>query len=274
MVTLETPPTLVPARGAAGWEVWHWLGPLGRYRPGLLRKDLTRGFRNCDARSWPRWARLPLFVSPEERLLLKLPLQGKVVYDVGAHTGAYTLFFSRQVGASGAVVAFEPHPRSHAILRRNLACNRIGNARALRYALGAASGSRPLYALPGMSTTASLAPEASTPLRRCVGAVEMEPLDRLVGRLQLPPPSFIKIDVEGMELDVLRGASDTLQRCRPDLLIEVHGASHRHKSECIRQVALLLAPWGYRLLHAETGAAVTAANARLGSGHLWASVAA
>lgn len=257
----------------ARFDFWRWLGPLGRYRPSWLRLDMTAGFHNYDGRSLPRWARLPLLASPEEKLLLRLRLDACVVYDVGAHTGAYTLFFSRRVGPAGKVVAFEPQPRSFAILERNVAYNRVANVCALPYALGDRAATRRLFALPGMPTTASLAPEAGTPLRYCAGAARVERLDSLIESLALPPPDFIKIDVEGMELDVLNGAQQTLARRRPRLLIEIHGTGPARKAERIRSLAALLSQWDYQMLHAESGAVVTAATPPAGAGHLYAQAA-
>ncbi|MGH9468052.1 MAG: hypothetical protein ACRD1Y_11930, partial [Terriglobales bacterium] len=66
----------------------------------------------------------------------------------------------------------------------------------------------------------------------------------------------------------------TLSRHRPRLLIEVHGASRRTKSHCMRQLAALLAPLGYALTHAESGQPLNAAAASApASGHLFAETA-
>jgi len=238
---------------------WRWarlgLGPLARYRPGLFRKHLAHGFQSDGGWGvvahlpawWPQWS------SPEEKLLDRLDLMGQVVYDVGACAGAYSLFFSRRVGENGRVVAFEPQPKNFTKLARSLSLNRVGNVQALQLALGASNGPRPLFKLPGMSTTASLAPEANALFRIRAGAAQVARLDDLVNSRTVPPPHFMKIDVEGMEVDVLQGALETLAQHRPSLLIEVHGTSRRAKANCMRQLATLLAPLGYTLTHAESG---------------------
>lgn len=246
-----------------------WLGPLGRYRPGFFRRDMASGFVNCDRMALPGWLRLPLLQSPEEKLLCSLPLTGKVVYDIGAHRGSYALFFSRKVGARGTVVAFEPAPRNFEKLARNLALNHIINVRALELALGAEREVRDVFALPGMSTTASLATDAHTPFRRRVGRAQVERLDDLVKRLELPPPDFVKIDVEGFELDVLRGACGTLARYGPDLMVEIHGASLALKVKRVAAISELLRPLGYRLIHTESGRDVHPAANGVAAGHLF-----
>lgn len=247
-----------------------WLGPLGRYRPGLLRRNMASGFHNCDGWTLPGWTRLPGLRSPEERLLETLPLQGLVVYDVGAFNGAYSLFFSQRVGDRGRVVAFEPRTAGFTTLLSNLERNQIRNVLPLQVALGAEPGDRTIFMLPGMPTTASLAAEARTPLRLAAGAVRVEKLDVLMGAVPLPPPQFIKIDVEGYELEVLRGARATLSAHRPDLLIEVHGTSARHKCDRTQAISELLHPLGYSLLHAESGVQLCAGAAWPASGHLFA----
>jgi len=244
---------------------------LGRYRPALFRKDMADGFRLTPALTWPRsWSR---WSSPEERLLDTLDLAGKVVYDIGAHSGAYTLFFSRRVGETGWVVAFEPQPRNFARLLHNLHLNHVVNAQPLRLGLGANSEVRDLYMLPGMSTTASMADESRTPLRRHAGSAQLERLDTLVERMPLPPPDFLKIDVEGLELEVLHGALRTLHRYRPGILVEVHGASREQKAARVRSLTALLQRLGYSLIHAESGQAVTAQSAPA-TGHVYARQAA
>ena len=161
-------------RGAGRTPVWHLprqlLGPLGRYRPSLFRMDMADGFEQSGLRL-PRW--LPRWISPEDQLLEKLALGGKTVYDIGAHTGTYTLFFSRRVGEAGRVVAFEPQPENFARLTRNIERNRIGNVQALRVGLGAVAGERPLFKIPGMATTASMAGDARTLLRRGAGSARV-----------------------------------------------------------------------------------------------------
>ncbi|MGH9534815.1 MAG: FkbM family methyltransferase [Terriglobales bacterium] len=252
-----------------GWR--HLLGPLGRYRPGWLRRDLAAGFRNCDRLSVPHWAHLPDACTSEERLLENLLLDGKVVYDIGAHAGAFSLFFSRRVGPQGAVIAFEPCPATFDRLRRNLEINAVTNVRPVPCALGREAAHRALYMLPGMPSTASLAPEARTRLRRRTAAVAVEPLDALARRLSLPGPDFIKIDVEGMEVEVLAGATGTLRRWRPDVLVEIHGVGAHGRRCQAERITRLLTRLGYGLTHVESRSDVAPGRASVAAvGHLFA----
>lgn len=248
-----------------------WLGPLGRYRPSLFRRDMLRDW-DGEAVALPGWLRRlwPEWSSPEEQLLERLPLRGLVVYDLGAYQGAYALFFSRKVGPAGLVVACEPQAANFAELTRRLQRQRVSNVRALPLALGESAGVRTLFALPGMATTASLAGEARSLLRRAVGTAQVATLDGLQPALHLPAPDFIKIDVEGHELEVLRGSRRTLEQHHPALLIEIHGVGRAAKTTQVRALAGLLHEIGYSVDHVESGRALKNGSDGVGSGHLYA----
>jgi FkbM family methyltransferase len=148
---------------------------------------------------------------------------GDVALDVGANLGAHTLALARIVGPSGTVFAFEPQRILFQILCGNVALNELANVHALPVALGRAAGRAKVPALDyhGASNFGGVS----------LGAAHGEdvpvvPLDQLeVSRAKL-----IKIDVEGMELDVLAGAKATLARCRPILYVENDRA---HKAEAL-----------------------------------------
>ena len=81
----------------------------------------------------------------------------------------------------------------------------------------------------------------------------------------LTAPDFIKIDVEGFEVPVLRGALKTLERYRPDIFVEIHGYSEAEKEANAGGVIDLLRHVGYsHVIHLESGAEATAQNARRG----------
>lgn len=179
-------------------------------------------------------------LTPEERWLAGRSWAGRVVYDVGAWEGVLTLFFARSVGRQGQVVAFEPNPRSAARLRENVGLNGLPNVRLFELALGAAEGKAWLHLPHGVAAWGHLT-EAPADL-----AVRVRTLDLIVAEAELPPPDFIKIDVEGAELGVLRGAHETIRQYAPSLLVEVHPQTDR--------VALwtLLSALGYALCCLET----------------------
>jgi FkbM family methyltransferase len=159
---------------------------------------------------------------------------GDVALDIGANLGAHTIPLARLVGPTGFVFAFEPQRILFNILCGNVALNELINVKAFPMALGRAPGQTrvmPLdYGVPNNFGGVSL------------GGAEGEVVPvAALDQLGLPKVRFIKIDVEGMELDVLLGAKALLARDRPILYVE---NDRLEKSEAL--VMQLLAD-GYRM---------------------------
>jgi FkbM family methyltransferase len=151
---------------------------------------------------------------------------GDVVLEAGANVGAYTLLFAQWAGASGRVFAFEPDPIAYAGLQKHIVLNGMtdrvtpvvaavadGNAANLRFAIGDSSGvSRLVH--PGEG-------HAANPIKtRDVRAVS---IDQFCAEYRLKP-QVIKVDVEGAEFAVLRGARSTIAGAGPGLhlFVEMH----------------------------------------------------
>jgi FkbM family methyltransferase len=169
---------------------------------------------------------------PEMRTLASFVAPGDCVVDVGANVGFYTVRLSEAVGIQGTVHAFEPVPETFAILsatvRRLPLSNVVLHASALSDHSGTAEivvpreagGADNLY-------LAHLAGKAAPPGRRT--RIETVTLDEF-RRNGLPRISFIKCDVEGAELLVLRGALAVLREDRPVMLCEVCGHAKRFQT--------------------------------------------
>ena len=143
--------------------------------------------------------------------------QGAVVYDVGANVGIYSLLASLCVGPSGAVYAFEPLERNLKYLRRHISLNNLQNCILLETAVSSTEGVLPFSAMAWNSSMARLSPDGeilvpSTTLDACI-----------YGERRLRPPNIMKIDVEGAELEVLRGAVRCLAEFHPTIFMEIHG---------------------------------------------------
>ena len=142
-----------------------------------------------------------------------------VVYDIGANVGFFTVLAARLVGPAGAVIAFEPLPETAKAARRNLDLNGLTQATVLTCAAGRQAGTAQLE-LREESTWARLADELSTgPTME----VDIVAIDDLVDAGTIRPPDFVKIDVEGAELDVIEGMRRTIAGHHPVILCEMHG---------------------------------------------------
>lgn len=157
------------------------------------------------------------YYEPELAYLERILLPGGVFIDVGANFGVYTLVASKLVGTSGRVIAFEPTAQSFAILRQNIALNRFSNVLAFQLALSQTSGKAWLYhARDPVGNSLG-----KDPLWREEGEeVQIEALDNLLEENGIDRVDGIKIDVEGAEELVLRGATRCLTTQSPIIIFE------------------------------------------------------
>jgi FkbM family methyltransferase len=167
---------------------------------------------------------------PEDRgpfaVMRRVLTRGDVVFDVGANLGFYSTYASRLVGETGTVYAFEPVADTYRRLAETLALNRCNNVIPVPVAVGDCSGVGTMH-LFGSSPVSGLNSLQDSPRRNWHGTllfpermvqVPVETLDRLAGMYSVPEIAFCKIDVEGVELQVLRGARELLSGGRIRLL--------------------------------------------------------
>ncbi|MEX5637539.1 FkbM family methyltransferase [Parafrankia sp. FMc2] len=139
---------------------------------------------------------------------------GDCCYDVGANIGVYTLWAAGLVHDVGEVHAFEPVPRTMAVLRALVGQNRLQNVRPSPVAVGSAVGNVGLQTTRNASGLAHVVDDAVPDVTTAMTTLDTYSTENRV-------PALIKIDVEGFELDVLRGAEELLRTSRPAILLEV-----------------------------------------------------
>ncbi len=181
---------------------------------------------------------------------------GHVCYDIGGYRG-YMAGVMALAGAS-KVFAFEPLPANQIALRRLRELNPELNITVKDMAVGNEDGCALLRVMPdpsmGKLEGSSFQPEA---LVTDEIKVVLQRIDSMVSRGEIPPPSLIKIDVEGAELDVLLGGGDTIRTARPIIFLEAHGSL---LEEICRQELNSL---GYRVRRIEGEVAEDAATRHL-----------
>ena len=173
----------------------------------------------------------------------ELTSPGAIVFDIGANVGIYTLLFSARSGRSGRVVAFEPSPRNVAYLKQHLALNDASNVEVVEAAVSDAVG-RSSFDSAGNSCAGRLHSDGDFLVRTTT-------IDQFVASSGLKP-SLLKVDVEGGEADVLRGAAITLANARPEILLATHAPDI--KRMCID----LLTESGYQVDELTDGGAIFA----------------
>ena len=214
--------------------------------------DIGRFLMFLDPESDGHGARQMAEGTYDEVLLRAAPsnasLRGAVVWDVGAHIGYESLCFAALVGEEGSVVAFEPNPENAREWERNVGGNPhlAGRMTLKRMALSCESGQAAFRVsedvVSGRSSGSHLAdvmPPEDPACYSTFGVLDVTCVraDDLVASGVLPPPALVKIDVEGAEADVLRGAIATLQRHRPVLLLEVHHVRAMHEVDDVLRAA-------------------------------------
>ncbi len=173
-----------------------------------------------------RWS--PYKVSPrevdEQNVMRHVVASGDIAFDIGANIGLHTVLLSQLVGPEGKVYAFEPNEELLPNLRRTVAG--LGNSVLHPLALSDESLEATLY-VPEDHTMANLARDG-WPVELAQGTVrlmtcEERRMDDLIAAGALPPPDFIKCDVEGAELKVFQGGRETLNRvAAPVILFEAN----------------------------------------------------
>lgn len=154
------------------------------------------------------------------------PRRGELVVDVGAHIGTYTL---RAARAGARVISFEPNPETARVLRENLRLNGFLDVDVRQLALGAEQGVAELHIPPTYIGRSSILRSGPSDQKH---VIRVERLDDELGQL-LTPIDWLKIDVEGFELQVLGGAIKTLHRTRK-IILEVDRASREATGELLR----------------------------------------
>lgn len=162
----------------------------------------------------------------DERALRGLVPRGGVSFDVGAHIGYYSLLLSRLVGVAGRVMSFEPVPYTYSFLAHNLRRNGAANVLARQVAVGVQEGWVRMSPARGGRLGWSTVDDTGDLESPCTT------LDAEADRAGLERVDFVKLDVEGYEMQALSGARGVLQRFRPTVMFELnagalagHGAS-------------------------------------------------
>ncbi|MEX2218023.1 MAG: FkbM family methyltransferase [Phycisphaerales bacterium] len=196
------------------------------------------------ARAVHRALRYRLRLNPHQiRAMNGLLPRAGVGIDVGAHKGAYSCWMAWRVGPQGRVLAFEPQDRLAPRTAQSLRALGLRQVRLFHSAVSDRCGSAAIAVRRSSTHGASMEGIRGD-------AIDQQPvaivsLDAVAAAERLPRVDFIKIDVEGHEMAVLRGASRILERFGPALLIELEARHHAGGDPTAAAMALL-APLGYR----------------------------
>lgn len=167
------------------------------------------------------------------------------IVDVGANIGMLTMPFARAAWA-GRVVSFEPDPKNRKRLLEQLAMNAIGNVQVMDVGLGREAATHRLYQVvdtnSGMNRIV-LGEEQSE--RFPYHEIRVEVMDAIWPTLSLEKLDVMKVDVEGFEYEVLKGAEATLRKFKPVLFIELDDDNLRENGSSALELIGYLGTLGY-----------------------------
>src|SRR5271156_5479227 len=179
------------------------------------------------------------------RFLWKALTPGMTFIDIGANQGIYSLVAGKKLGGDGVVIAFEPSPREYQRLRIHLRWNEMSHARAEKLALGATAARTAFFqVVAGDTTRNGLRPPANSDSVTEI-PVDLISLDDYASSRGLERVDLIKLDVEGGEVDVLRGATAVVSKFRPIFICEVLDAATRAWGYDACQIIATLQNSGY-----------------------------
>jgi FkbM family methyltransferase len=175
--------------------------------------------------------------------------EGAVCFDIGAERGWFTLLMGSLVGSSGRVESFEPFPENYEKLTRNISLNHFEHVNAHQLALSDTSGQF-AFVSPQYGLTAEL-----DFLEGCSGvgyldfnknqtthslSVSTTTLDEHIQSNNIERVDFIKLDIEGAEVAVLRGGLNTLKTHHPIIVIEYNRSTLERAGSSIEELDALL----------------------------------
>lgn len=249
--------------------IFYKLLPLGRRLPGPLRGLLGRGYR-----AYQRASRGRRVVAAVDGITYQLDLgeyidssiyfggcfepdttaainrlcrPGMTVVDIGANVGCHALRFAKLVGDSGRVVAFEPMAWARAKLLRNIELNGFGNITVESVALSDSPGSREAYFRSSWQGS-----EESDPASLRRDTITFDTLDGYAERNGIGRVDMVKLDVDGHEFKVMRGARRTLAAHRPLILIELGPHLLAGAGDDIGELVEFLSSLGYKFFDEAT----------------------
>lgn len=189
-----------------------------------LRRGLTRVIGAEAIRFPPRWSRYyPGNYEPETfRFLAEYCRPGQTAMDIGAHLGLFSVVMARRVGGTGKVFSFEPTDATRSVLTRVISLNGFGSIVEVRSeAVSGCCGTVPFHQTPEIVSNANSIVRTGRTVRHVT--VPTTTVDTFLAE-RCMRVDCLKIDAEGAELEILRGAECTLRECRPSLCLSLHPA--------------------------------------------------
>jgi len=184
---------------------------------------------------------------PVQEVLAELLKPGMVFFDIGANIGFFTIIAAHLVGTNGSVFSFEPEPQNAEAVRHNVSINNFNQVQVIQKAVSSTTG-RERFLLSEFSGGSAL--ESGSPPPDLVGEIEVDvvAIDDLIQKKGgIPSPDVVKIDVEGVEIDVLQGMKDTIKDFHPAIIYEIDDCDPQNYDRKQQACSMFLLTNGYSI---------------------------
>ncbi|HTB99262.1 MAG TPA: FkbM family methyltransferase [Ferruginibacter sp.] len=177
--------------------------------------------------------------------------KGMIIIDVGAHIGLLSIIMADKVGATGKIISFEPTPSTFAILQKTIAINEKKNIiTPIRKAISDKPGKTYFYVTDiDAHNSNSLSNNNRDYGNEHKIDIDLTSIDELKTELKLPTIDLIKIDAEGAELSVLKGASNVIQQHMPKIILALHPASIINFGNSLSEIWDFIAGYNYTVYY-------------------------
>jgi FkbM family methyltransferase len=160
--------------------------------------------------------------------------------DIGANIGFFSLLVAKHAGKNGKVVAFEPTRYGFDKTSKNLALNSFHNITLEKIALSDKNDEAEMFFNASWPIDNQFEPKEKIPEK-----LRFETLDWYVKRMNIPNIDLIKIDVDGFEFKILKGARETLAKMSPLIILEICGYTLKRNGDSIKDIVDYLLSFNY-----------------------------
>ncbi len=220
-----------------------------RQRDVAVRNGIAKGLKFNTGESCPELA-LGTYEVPIQKIFAQHLKTGDVFYDIGANVGFFSIIAAKLVGEGGKVYAFEPGSENAKSIRHNGELNNFNQIEVIEKAVSNTSGTGE-FLLAKYSGGHALATADAPPDLAGKVTVNLVSIDDLIASEQIEPPNFVKIDVEGAELDVLKGMTQTIKTYQPSVIYEVDDGDRAAYERKYQELANFFESFNYQVTQTE-----------------------
>ncbi|GAB4546546.1 MAG: FkbM family methyltransferase [Pleurocapsa sp.] len=220
-----------------------------KQRDVTVRNGIIKGLKFNAGESCPELA-LGTYEVPIQNIFAQYLHPGDVFYDIGSNVGFFSIIAAQLVGEGGKVYAFEPGQENANSIRHNAQLNKFKQIEVIEKAVSHSSGSGQLL-LAKYSGGHALATADAPPDLAGEVTVDLVSIDDLIAQNKIAPPNFVKVDVEGAELDVLKGMKQTIKTHQPTIIYEIDDGDRTAYDRKYQELANFLESLNYRVTQTE-----------------------